>query len=144
VNHCDLLADRARSGHAMLRLSVPHTGCVRRHPSDQEQQRRIHAYLTGAADEERGVALLALFGHAVMFLLLSAAETIWVGATAVRVWRRRELGVTEAVRTGVHKRSLVVLLAAHVLYGLLRRVGIAKLDRRSTEYMVDKRGVSDP
>jgi hypothetical protein len=50
------------------------------------------------------------------------------------------LGVTQAVRTGVHKPSLVVLLAAHVLYELLRRVGIAKLDRRSTEYMLDKRG----
>jgi hypothetical protein len=44
----------------------------------------------------------------------------------------------------VHKPSLVVLLAAHVLYELLRRVGIAKLDRRGTEYMVDKRGAPDP
>jgi hypothetical protein len=119
---------------------VPHTECVRRHPSDQEQRRRIHAYLTGAADEEKGVVVLALFGHAVISLLLSAAETIWVGSTAVRVWRRRELGVTQAVRTGVHKPSLVVLLAAHVLHELLRRVGIAKLDRRSTKYMVDKHG----
>ena len=90
------------------------------------------------------MALLALFGHAAMFLLLSAAETIWVGATAVRVWRRRESGVTQAVRAGVHKPSLGILLAAHVLYELLRRIGIAKLDRRSTEYLVDKRGPSDP
>ena len=104
----------------------------------------MDAYLTGAADEEKGVVLLALFGHAVIFLLLSAAETIWVGSTVVRVWRRRELGVTQAVRTGVHKPSLVVLFAAHVLYLLLRKAGIAKLDQRSIEYMVDKREASDP
>jgi hypothetical protein len=104
----------------------------------------MDAYLTGAADEEKGVVLLALFGHAVIFLLLSAAETIWVGSTVVRVWRRRELGVTQAVRTGVHKPSLVVLFAAHVLYLLLRKAGIAKLDQRSIEYMVDKREASNP
>jgi hypothetical protein len=28
---------------------------------------------------------------------------IWVGSTVVRVWQRRELSVTQAVRTGVHK-----------------------------------------
>lgn len=128
----------------MFRSSVPHTGWVRRRPSDQEQRRRIDAYLTGAADEERGAVLLALFGHAVIVLLLFAAETIWVGSTAVRVWRRRELGVTQAVRTGVHKPSLAVLFAAHVLYVLLRKAGIAKLNRRSIEYMVDKPGASDP
>jgi hypothetical protein len=138
---------RARSpttGGDLISRSVPHTGCVRRHPSDQEQQRRIHAYLTGAADQEKGVVLLALFGHAAIFLLLSAAETIWVGSTAVRVWRRREVGLTQAVRTGVHKPTLVGLLATHILYVLLRKAGIAKLDRRSIEYMVHKRGASDP
>lgn len=90
------------------------------------------------------MVMLGLFGHAVVYLLLSAAETIWVGSTAVRVWRRREVGLTQAVRTGVHKPTLAVLLAAHVLYALLRKAGIAKLDRRSTEYMVHKRGASDP
>jgi hypothetical protein len=117
---------------------------VRRHLSDQEQRRRIDAYLTGVADEEKGVVMLALFGHAVIFLLLSVAETIWVGSTAVRVWRHRELGLTQAARTGVHKPTLVVLLAAHVLYELLRKSGTAKLDRRSIEYMVHARGASDP
>ena len=121
-----------------------HTGYVSRHSSDEERRRRFDAYLTGAADQEKGVVLLALFGHAVIFLLLSAAETIWVGSMLVRVWRRRELGVTQAVRTGVHKPGLVVLLAAHVLYVLLRKAGIAKLDQRSIEYMVDKREASDP
>jgi hypothetical protein len=123
---------------------VLHTGYVRRHPSDEERRRRIDAYLTGAADQEKGAVLLALFGHAVIFLLLSAAETIWLGSTVVRVWRRRELGVTQAVRTGMHKPSLVVIFAAHVLYLLLRKAGIAKLDQRSIEYMVDKGEASDP
>jgi hypothetical protein len=110
--------------------------------SDEERQRRIDAYLAVATDEEKGVVMLALLGHAVIFLLLFAAETTWLGFTVTRVWRRRELGVTQAVRTGVHKPSLVVLFAAHVLYLLLRRAGIAKLDRRSREYMADKRGPS--
>jgi hypothetical protein len=143
MNHPGSPSDRARSGHAKFRLSV-HTGHVRHHPSDEERRGRIAAYLTGAADEEKGVVLLALFGHAVIFLLLSAVETIWVGSTVVRVWRRRELGVTQAVRTGVHKPSLVALFAAHVLYLLLRKAGMAKLDQRSIEYMVDKREASGP
>lgn len=123
---------------------MPHTGWVGRHPSDEERRRRIDTYLAGAADEEKGAVLLALFGHAVVFLLLSAAETIWVGSTVVRVWRHREFGLTQALRSGVHGPSLVALFAAHVLYLLLRKAGIAKLDQRSIEYMVDKREASDP
>jgi hypothetical protein len=56
------------------------------------------------------------------------------------MWRRREMGLTRAARTGVHKPTLVVLLAAHVLYGVLRKAGIAKLDRRGIEYTAQKRG----
>jgi DNA-binding LytR/AlgR family response regulator len=113
---------------------------VRRHPRDQEQRRRIDAYLTGADDEEKGRVMMALFGHAVIFVLLSAVEAIWVGFTAVRVWRRREMGLARAARTGVHKPTLVVLLAAHVLYEVLRKAGVAKLDRRGIEYAAHKRG----
>lgn len=58
---------------------------MHRHPSDEERQRRFDAYLTGAADEEKGAVLLALFGHAVIFLLLTTAETIWVGSAVVRL-----------------------------------------------------------
>jgi hypothetical protein len=105
---------------------------VRRHPGDEERRRRIDAYLAGATDVEKGAVLLALLGHAVIFLLLSATEAIWVGSTVLRVWRRRELGVTQAVRAGVHKRSLLVLFAAHVLYLALRKAGIAKLDQLSS------------
>jgi hypothetical protein len=117
---------------------------VRRHPSDREQRRRLDAYVTGTSDEERGLVMLALFGHAVIFLLLSAAEAMWVTSTAVRVWRRREAGLTQAARTGVHKPTLVGLLAAHALYELLRRAGVAKLDRRSIEFLAQQRGTSDP
>jgi hypothetical protein len=35
---------------------------------------------------------------------------------------------------------LVVLLAAHVFYEVLRKAGIAKLDRRGIEYMAQNRG----
>ena len=100
--------------------------------------------MTSASDEERGVVMLALFGHAAIFLLLSTAEAIWAASTAVRVWRRREVGLTQAARTGVHKPTLVALLAAHVFYELLRKAGIAKLDRRSIEFLAQHRGTSDP
>lgn len=139
-----LLRRLIKSGGRPATFAHPlHTGYVGRHPSDEERQRRIHAYLASAADEEKGAVLLALFGHAVIFLLLFAAETIWVGSTVVRVWRLRELGVTQAVRTGVHKRSLMALFAAHALYLLLRKAGIAKLDQRSIEYTTDKREAPD-
>lgn len=99
--------------------------------------------MTSASDEERGVIMLALFGHATVFLLLSTAEAIWAASTMVRVWRRREVGLTQAARAGVHKPALAALLAAHVLYELLRRAGAAKLDRRSIEFLAQHRGPSD-
>jgi hypothetical protein len=117
---------------------------MRRHPSDHDQRRRVDAYLTSAADEEKGRVMMALLGHAVIFLLLTAAEAIWAGSTAVRVWRRREAGLTQAARSGTHRPTLVVLVVAHVLYELLRKAGIAKLDRRGIEYMAQKRGLTDP
>lgn len=116
---------------------------MHRHANDEERRRRFDAYLAGAADEEKGAVVLALLGHAVIFLLLSAAETIWMGSTVVRVWRLRELGVTQALRSGVHRPSLVALFTAHVLYLSLRKAGIAKLDQRGTEYM-DKRDQPGP
>ena len=90
------------------------------------------------------MVMLALFGHAAIFLLLSTAEAIWVASTAVRVWRSREVGLTQAARTGVHKPTLAALLAAHVLYELLRKGGVAKLDRRSIEFQAQHRGTADP
>jgi hypothetical protein len=53
-----------------------------------------------------------------------------------RIWRRREAGLAQAVRTNVHQPTLAALLATHVLYEVLRRVGVAKLNRRSSGYTV--------
>jgi len=78
--------------------------------------------------------MLALVAHAWLYLLLTAAEASWVVAVAVRVWRRREAGMTTAMRASVHKPTLAVLLAAQVGYVILRRVGLAKLNRRVSEY----------
>ena len=78
--------------------------------------------------------MLALVAHAWLYLLLTAAEVSWVVAVAVRVWRRREAGMTTAMRASVHKPTLAVLLAAQVGYVILRRVGLAKLNRRVSEY----------
>ena len=94
------------------------------------------AYMSedGAPAEERGRVMLALFGHAFVYLLLTAAEASWVVAVVVRVWRRREAGMTTAVRTGVHKRTLAILLVAQLTYVILRKIGVAKLNRRVSEY----------
>jgi hypothetical protein len=110
---------------------------MRRNPrSSQEQRRRGVAYLTDdrVAAEERGRVMLALVAHAGIYLLLTAAEAIWVVAVAVRVWRRREAGLTAAVRTGVHKRTLAVLLAAQLAYVIFRRMGLARLNQRTGEH----------
>ena len=87
-----------------------------------------------APAEERGRAMLALFGHAFVYLLLTVAEAGWVVAVAVRVWRRREAGMATAMRTGVHRRTLAILLVAHLTYVILRKIGLAKLNRRVSEY----------
>jgi uncharacterized membrane protein YdbT with pleckstrin-like domain len=107
-------------------------------PSRHEQEQRGLAYLTDdrVPAEERGRVMLALVAHAGIYLLLSAAEAIWVVAVAVRVWRRREAGVTAAVKTGVHKPTLAVLLGAQLAYVIFRRVGLAKFNRRTGEYAV--------
>ena len=107
---------------------------MRRADRRKEQGRAIHAWLTDERTpvQQRGWATVGLIAHAYAFLLLSATEAIWVAVTAVRVWRRRDAGLTEAVRTGVHKRTLAGLLAAHLLYRAFRRAGWAELSRRAT------------
>lgn len=104
----------------------------------QEQRRQGRGYLTDdrVPAEERGWVMLALVAHAGIYLLLTAAESIWVVAVAVRVWRRREAGLTTAVRTGVHRPTLAVLLVAQLTYVILRRVGLAKFNQRAREYAV--------
>ena len=110
----------------------------------QEQQGRGVAYLTDdrVPAEERGWVMLGLVAHAFAYLLLTAAKAIWVVAVAVRVWRRREAGLTTAVRTGIHKPTLAVLLIAHLTYVVLRRVGLAKFSQRIAEYPATHQGES--
>jgi len=110
---------------------------MRRKPNgSDEQQLRGLAYLTDdrVPAEERGRVMLVLVAHAGVYLLLTAAQAIWVVAMAVRVWRRREAGLTAAVRTGVHKPTLAVMLAAQLAYVIFRRVGLGKLNRRTSKY----------
>jgi len=38
------------------------------------------------------------------------------------------------MRTGVHKRTLAILLVAQLTYVVLRKIGRAKLNRRVYEY----------
>jgi hypothetical protein len=100
---------------------------------NDEHNREIIEYLAGAPDEERGALVAALLGHALIYLLLLAAEATWAGSTALRIWRRRDAGLAQAVRTGVHKPSLGALLTAHVAYELLRRFGVRLLEQRRAE-----------
>src|SRR5215831_17641905 len=109
---------------------------MRGDPRSPEQRQRFMAYMSedGAPAEDRGRAMLALFGHAFVYLLLIVAEASWVIAVAVRIWRRREAGMTTAMRTGAHKRTLAILLVAQLTYVILRKIGLAKLNRRVSEY----------
>ena|SRR5215471_5693831 len=110
---------------------------MRGDPRSPEQRQQFMAFMAddGAPAEERGRVMLALFVHACLYLMLTAAEASWVVAVAVRIWRRRGAGLSSAMRTGVHKPTLAVLLAAQLSYVILRRVGLAKLNRRVSEYL---------
>lgn len=107
---------------------------MRRADRRQEQRHAMHAYLTDGRvpDQERGLAMAALVAYALGYTLLAATEASWVAVTAVRVWRRRDAGLTEAARSGVHKPTLAGLLAANLLLEALRRAGLAELGRRAT------------
>jgi hypothetical protein len=110
-----------------------------RHPRrSQDQHRRLAAHLADdrASTEERGWYMLALVGHAFLYLVLTATEAIWVVAMALRVWRRRDVGLVEAARTGVHKPTLSALLAANLGFAVVRRIGLAKVERLSSENTV--------
>jgi hypothetical protein len=108
----------------------------------QEQRERFMAYMTDdrTPAEEKGWIMLALTGHAFIYLLLAATDAIWAVLMAVRVWRRREVGLAQAARTGVHKPTLATLLAANLLYGVLLRLGRAKLNGRISRYPAHPRG----
>ena len=114
---------------------------MRRNPHEGDgQQRRGLAYLTDdrVPAEERGWVILALVAHPGIYLLLTATEAIWVAAVVVRVRRRREAGLTAAVRTGVHKPTLAAFLVAQLTSVIFRRAGLAKLNRRTGEYAVQQ------
>ena len=117
---------------------------MRGYRRSQEQREQFMAYMAedGAPADERGRVMLALVAHACIYLLLTAADASWIVAVTVRIWRRREAGIGTAMRTGVHKPTLAVLLAAHLSYVLLRRVGLAKLDRRVSEYIATRPDLS--
>jgi hypothetical protein len=105
-------------------------------PDHGERQRRFLAYMTDqrVSDEEHGVVMIWLFTHALAYLLLTAAQAIWAAVTVVRVWRRREAGWATALRTGVHLPSLAGLVTARLIYAILRRIGVARLNRRTDEH----------
>jgi hypothetical protein len=99
----------------------------------EEQRRRLMAYMTDerVPDLEKGWIMVALMGHAFVYLFLLGADAAWIAGTAARVWRRREAGLTEAVRTGVHRPTLAGLLAANLVYTIVHGAGLAALDRRA-------------
>jgi hypothetical protein len=101
----------------------------------QEQQRRLTAYVTDqrVPDLERGWIMLALTGHASVYLLLTGANTAWIAGMAVRVWRRRKAGLTGAVRAEVRRPGLGALLAANLVYASLRALLLAVLERRARD-----------
>jgi hypothetical protein len=106
---------------------------MRPHPHDgQKRDQRFLAYFADArtSDEDKGALMLVLVAHAGAYLVLATAHAAWIAATAVRVWQRRADGLLGAMRTGVHKPTLVALVAADMGYVVLRRAILAELDRR--------------
>jgi hypothetical protein len=105
------------------------------------RHRRNVAFLTSddVPVEERGWSLLFLLAHACAYLLLTTAEATWAVVTGVRVWRRRETGLAASVRSGVHKPTLAVLLAARLAFTIFWRAGLAKLNRRADDYAAQHR-----
>jgi hypothetical protein len=98
----------------------------------EQRQQRFLAYLADArtSDEEKGVIMLVMLGHAGVYLLLAATEVTWVALTAARVLRRRDDGLLAAVRAGMHTPTLAVFVAADLGYVALRRAMLARIDRR--------------
>lgn len=99
----------------------------------QERSGRLTDYIADedVPGEEKGLVMLALLVNALLYLLLTSSVVTWVIATAVRVWRRREAGMTAAVKRGVHKPTLAALVTATLAYEICRRLGVAALDRRA-------------
>jgi hypothetical protein len=79
---------------------------------------------------EKGAIFLALLAHAVIYLLLTAAQAIWVAVTASRIWQRRDAGLSAAVKDGVHRPTLAGISAATLLCEITRRAGVAMLSHR--------------
>ena len=98
----------------------------------EQRQQRFLAYLADArtSDEEKGVIMLVMLGHAGVYLLLAATEVTWVALTTARVLRHRDNGLLAAVRTGVHTPTLAVFVASDLGYVALRRAMLARIDRR--------------
>ena len=109
---------------------------MRRDALRQEQRRRFMAYMGDdrTPAEEKGRVMLGLVGHAFVYLLLISADAIWVVVSAVRVWRRREAGLASAARSGVHRPTLAVIIAANLLYQVLVRLFRARLHGRTSGY----------
>ena len=105
-----------------------------------QRDSEVEAYLTDESvpAAERGGVILGLVAHAGAYLLLTAAQATWCAVTAVRVWRRREAGWAEAVRTGVHRPTLAGVAAATVGYEIARRLGVAGLSRRARDHAVQQ------
>jgi hypothetical protein len=114
-----------------------HNGLMDRKPNGRaNRQLELAGYM---ADErvpaaERGGVMLGLFGHAVVFMVLTCAQATWCAVTAVRVWRRREAGWPAALRDGVHRPTLAGLVTATAAYTVLRRLGLAAIIRRAREH----------
>jgi hypothetical protein len=103
--------------------------------------RPAQAYLTdeNVPAEERGWYAAVLLGHALVAMLLGTAEASWVVTAAVRVWRRRDGGLAPALKTGVHRPTLAVLLGAHLAYAVFRRAIRTSLDDRAREHQAGLR-----
>jgi hypothetical protein len=72
--------------------------------------------------EERGVVVVAGFVSAIIGLILEAIWLGWLGVIAVRVVRRRRLGMSRAVKDGIGLPGLIGMAVIQVVFWRFRRI----------------------
>lgn len=98
---------------------------------DDARRDRLVAYAERLPPQERGLVVMWGLLNAIATLGLGAATAATVALSARQVWRRREAGWVQALRTGVIRPAVAALLTANVAHQTARIWAVRELDRRA-------------